>query len=135
MNEDPRTEPLREWNRLARENTENAIVSSMFEASTKSSTLIEKFSTWLLVGAATVASFFIINSAFHKADMHHSITSYYLTNPEVKGINTQSSSWLTSPWHPRKITSDEARELFVNENIEWMNAWFQVLRVTRASSQ
>jgi hypothetical protein len=62
MNEDPRTEPLKEWNRLARENTENAIVSSMFEASTKSSALIEKFSTWLLVGAATVASFFIINS-------------------------------------------------------------------------
>lgn len=62
MNEDPRTEPLREWNRLARENTENAIVSSMFEASSKSSPLIDQFSTWLLVGTAAIASFPIVNS-------------------------------------------------------------------------
>ncbi len=33
MPDDSRTEPLREWNRLARQNAENAIVSSMFEAS------------------------------------------------------------------------------------------------------
>lgn len=82
-----------------------------------------------------IAPSVVINSAFHKADIHHSITSYYLTNPEIKGINTQSSSWLTSPWHPRKVTSDEARELFVKERVEWMDAWFQVLRVTRASSK
>lgn len=62
MTNDPRTEPLKEWNRLARENTENAIVSSMFEAGSKSSEPIEQFSTWLLVGAAAVASFFIANS-------------------------------------------------------------------------
>jgi|TARA_R110001632_G_scaffold214612_3_gene341363 hypothetical protein len=62
MNDDPRTEPLREWNRLARENTENAIVSSMFEAGSKSSEPIEQFSTWLLVGTAAIASFLIANS-------------------------------------------------------------------------
>lgn len=62
MHNDPRTEPLKEWNRLARENTENAIVSSMLEAGSKSSEPIEQFSTWLLVGAATAASFFIVNS-------------------------------------------------------------------------
>ncbi len=62
MNDDPRTEPLKEWNRLARENTENAIVSSMFEAGSKSSAPIEQFSTWLLVGTAAVASFLIANS-------------------------------------------------------------------------
>jgi hypothetical protein len=62
MNDDPRTEPLKEWNRLARENTENAIVSSMFEAGSKSSPLIDQFSTWLLVGTAAIASFLITNS-------------------------------------------------------------------------
>ncbi len=55
-------EPLLEWNRLARENTENAMVSSMFEAAVKTSEPVDKFSTWLLVGAATVASFLIANS-------------------------------------------------------------------------
>lgn len=62
MTHDPRTDPLREWNRLARENTENAIVSSMFEATGKASEPLEKLSTWLLVGAAAVASFLITNS-------------------------------------------------------------------------
>lgn len=62
MTDDPRTEPLKEWNRLARENAENAIVSSMFEAATGSSPAIEQFSTWLLVGTAAVASFFIGNA-------------------------------------------------------------------------
>jgi len=62
MKDNPRTEPLKEWNRLARENTENAIVSSMFEAGSQSSEPIEKFSTWLLVGTAAVASFLIANA-------------------------------------------------------------------------
>ena len=62
MNDDPRTDPLKEWNRFARENTENAIVSSMFEAGSKSSEPIEQFSTWLLIGTAAVSSFLIVNS-------------------------------------------------------------------------
>lgn len=62
MTHDPRTEPLREWNRLARENTENAIVSSMFEAASKASKPLDEFATWLLVGTAAVASFLIANS-------------------------------------------------------------------------
>lgn len=62
MTEDPRTEPLREWNRLARENTENAMVSSMFEAGAKSSEPLDTFATWLLLGAAAVASFLITNA-------------------------------------------------------------------------
>ncbi len=60
--QDPRTEPLREWNRLARENTENAIVSSMFSAGSLASGPIEKFSTWLLVGTAFILSFLITNA-------------------------------------------------------------------------
>ena len=62
MNHDPRTAPLREWNDLARENTENAVVSSMFEAALKASAPIETFSTWLLVATAAVASFLIANA-------------------------------------------------------------------------
>ena len=59
---DPRVDPLREWNRLARQNAENAIVSSMFEAGFKASEPLETFSTWLLVGTAAVASFLITNA-------------------------------------------------------------------------
>ncbi len=62
MEIDPRTEPLREWNRLAQENAENAIVSSMYEAMLKASEPIEAFSTWLLIGTTAVASFFITNA-------------------------------------------------------------------------
>jgi hypothetical protein len=62
MTDDPRTEPLREWNRLARENTENAMVSSMFEAGAAASEPVEQFSTWLLVGTAAIASFLITNA-------------------------------------------------------------------------
>ncbi|MBD9425702.1 hypothetical protein IB232_10260 [Pseudomonas sp. PDM15] len=62
MTEDPRIQPLLEWNRLARENAENAIVSSMFGAVACAIEPIEKLSTWLLVGAAAVASFLITNS-------------------------------------------------------------------------
>ena len=62
MTDDPRTEPLHEWNRLARENTENAMVSSMFEAGLTASEPIESFSTWLLVGTAAIASFLITNA-------------------------------------------------------------------------
>lgn len=63
MIDDPRTEPLRKWNHLARENTENAIVSSMFEAGAKASEPIETFATWLMVGTAAVASFLITNAS------------------------------------------------------------------------
>ncbi len=62
MTDDTKTEPLHEWNRLARENAENAIVSSMFESVYKASEPIDTFSTWLLVGTATVASFLITNA-------------------------------------------------------------------------
>lgn len=62
MVNDPKTEPLREWNRLARENAENAIVSSMFQATSKAREPVETFATWLLVAAAAVASFLITNA-------------------------------------------------------------------------
>lgn len=62
MENDPRLKPLFEWNRLARENTENAIVSSMFEAGLKASEPLDAFSTWLLAGTAAVAAFMVTNA-------------------------------------------------------------------------
>jgi len=55
------TGPLLEWNRLARENTENAIVSAMYDGLLASSAPLDIFLTWLLVGTAAIASFFISN--------------------------------------------------------------------------
>ena len=62
MQIDPRTQHLRDWNDLARENTENAIVSSMLDAGSKASEPIETFSTWLLVATAAIGSFLITNA-------------------------------------------------------------------------
>jgi hypothetical protein len=62
MTDDPRTVPLHEWSRLAQENTENAMVSSMFEAAVVASEPIDSFSTWLLLGTATVGGFIISNA-------------------------------------------------------------------------
>lgn len=62
MSDSQQLDPLLEWNRLSRENAENAIVSSMFEASSEALGPIEAFVTWSLVGAAVVASFLLANS-------------------------------------------------------------------------
>lgn len=55
-------EPLLEWNRLARENAENAIVSSMLVATSKASKPIDSFTTWLLAGTAAIAAFLLGNA-------------------------------------------------------------------------
>lgn len=62
METDKRTEPLREWNKLTRENTENAMVSSMFSAALRTTSSIDLFSSWMLVATAAVASFLLINA-------------------------------------------------------------------------
>ncbi len=62
MTEPQQADPLLEWNRLSREGAENAIVSSMFEASSAAIEPIEAFVTWLLIGAAAIASFLLGNS-------------------------------------------------------------------------
>lgn len=54
--------PLEKWNRLERENTENAMVSSMFLAGVKTSSAIDEFSTWLLAGSVALAAFLIGNA-------------------------------------------------------------------------
>lgn len=62
MTNPQQSDPLLECSRLSRESAENAIVSSMFEASSEATGPIESFVTWLLVGAAAVASFLLANS-------------------------------------------------------------------------
>ena len=61
--DDQKTEPLREWNKLARENTENDIVTSLFEVMGNTSAPVEKFSTWLLVGTVATGAFLLTNSS------------------------------------------------------------------------
>lgn len=58
---DPRTVPIREWNRLAQENAENAIVASMFEAGFVANEPIDTFSTWLLLGTGAIGGFMVSN--------------------------------------------------------------------------
>jgi hypothetical protein len=62
MTDDPHIKSLIEWNRISQENTENAVVASMFDASHKAIEPIDTFTTWLLVGSAAVASFFVGNA-------------------------------------------------------------------------
>jgi len=62
VNDDPRTKALQEWNRLARENTENAIVTSMLESVGKSSSPIESFTDWMLIATGAIASFILTNT-------------------------------------------------------------------------
>lgn len=53
---------LLQWNQLNVENTENAMVSSMFKAFAKANEPLNAFCTWLLVATAAIASFFISNA-------------------------------------------------------------------------
>lgn len=62
MPSDPRTKPLLRWNRIARQNTENSLVASMFEAALRSTVPTDSFTTWLLAGTAALAAFYITNS-------------------------------------------------------------------------
>lgn len=61
MNDQEQRDALARWNELSRTNTENAMVSSMFDSGTQIAELVEQFSTWLLVGTAAIAAFFISN--------------------------------------------------------------------------
>ncbi len=64
MSENKSAEMLREWNRLNKENAEQAMVSAMFQAFIETSNIIDKFSTWLLAGTGATIALFItqINS-------------------------------------------------------------------------
>ncbi len=61
MKSDDKTKPLRKWNDLAKENAENAIVSSMFEATLKTTSSIDTLNNWMLVATGAIASFLIAN--------------------------------------------------------------------------
>jgi Ca2+/Na+ antiporter len=61
MENNSRTQPLIEWNRLTIENTETAMVSSMLETTVKASEPLETFSGWLLAATAVIATFMITN--------------------------------------------------------------------------
>jgi hypothetical protein len=62
MTDSSTPDPLLEWNRLNRENAENAIVSSMFEASTEAIEPVASSVTWMLAGTGAIASFLLANA-------------------------------------------------------------------------
>lgn len=62
MSDQKQLDALARWHEISREQTENAIVSSMFESGIRLAPMVDQFSTWLLVGTAAVAAFFITNS-------------------------------------------------------------------------
>ncbi|GAD79860.1 hypothetical protein [Vibrio ezurae] len=61
MDKEEKTKPLRKWNDLAKENTENAIVASMFVATLKTTSNLDTLNNWLLVATGAVASFLLAN--------------------------------------------------------------------------
>ncbi|MBE4583205.1 hypothetical protein BOO29_19360 [Vibrio navarrensis] len=61
MDKKEQTKPLREWNDLAKQNAENAIVSSMFVATLKTTSSLDTLNNWLLVTTGAIASFLLAN--------------------------------------------------------------------------
>lgn len=61
MGREEQTKPLREWNDLAKENAENAIVSSMCIATLRATSSLDTLNNWLLVATGAIASFLLVN--------------------------------------------------------------------------
>jgi len=53
------TTAVEEWNSLNKENTEQSFVSSMFQSMTETTSVIDKFSTWLLAGSGATGALLI----------------------------------------------------------------------------
>ncbi len=53
------TDPLLEWNRLNKENAEQAFASAIFESTTHTSPIVDKFSMWLLAGTGASGALLI----------------------------------------------------------------------------
>lgn len=61
MDNKEKTKPLREWNDFARENAENAIVSSMLLVTLKTTSSLDTLNNWLLLTTGAIASFLLAN--------------------------------------------------------------------------
>lgn len=55
-------DPLIEWNRLNKENAENALTSAMFSSLVSTSPVIDRFSSWLLAGTGATAALLVANA-------------------------------------------------------------------------
>ncbi|MCF7816581.1 MAG: hypothetical protein K9M54_01765 [Kiritimatiellales bacterium] len=62
MNDQQHKDPLLEWNRLNIENAEQNLVSAMFSSLISSSSVIDRFSLWLLAGTGATAALLITNA-------------------------------------------------------------------------
>lgn len=52
-------DPLLEWNRLNKENTEHGFVSALYQSMSETSPLVEKFSIWLLAGTGATSALLV----------------------------------------------------------------------------
>lgn len=63
MSSGEQEDPLIEWNRLNKENAEQAIVSSIYQNLAGTTSKIDKFSTWLLAGTGATSALLITQIA------------------------------------------------------------------------
>lgn len=61
MADHPSSDPLFEWNRLNKENAENAIASLMLRNLVSATHVFESYCTWLLAGTGATAALFVAN--------------------------------------------------------------------------
>ncbi|MEK6791012.1 MAG: hypothetical protein AABY45_04845 [Deltaproteobacteria bacterium] len=59
MSNSKQTDPLLEWNRLNKENAEQALVSATFKCMADTSPIVDKFSMWLLAGTGASGALLI----------------------------------------------------------------------------
>lgn len=76
MRNSKQTDPLLEWNRLNKENAEQAFVSALFKSAAHTSPVVDKFSMWLLTG--TGASGALLISQIGAVLPHLTITGFKL---------------------------------------------------------
>lgn len=76
----------------------------------------------------------VLVGGFHNADKTTSDTTIFYINPEMDGISTVASSWLASPWHPKRIKSFPDKEAILHKYIQWMSVWYQIYRASNKST-
>jgi len=59
MNTSEQKDPLIEWNRLNKENAEQGFVSSIYQSMAETTTIVDKFSLWLLAGTGATGALFM----------------------------------------------------------------------------
>ena len=59
MSNSDSSDPLLEWNRLNKENAEQGFVSSLYQSMAETTTVVDKFSLWLLAGTGATGALLV----------------------------------------------------------------------------